>query len=186
MNNEQMNNNQDTTVTPEPLKKPSRLKRWGKELVSMLLIVGVVSYAMDFYYSSDMPEGDAPQISGISVQGEDIDVLALSQSGEPVIVYFWATWCTACKFVSPTINWFSDSHQVVSVALSSGDDERVRRFLTAKDYDFPVLNDSSGQISRDWNISVTPTIVIIKDGQIKHTSTGVTTPWGLWLRTLFI
>jgi hypothetical protein len=54
--------------------------------------------------------------------------------------------------------------------------------LQAKDYSFDVLNDTSGQIGRDWAISVTPTIAIIKDGEIKSITTGVTTPLGIWLR----
>lgn len=102
----------------------------------MILIVGVVSFAMDFYHSRSMPQGDAIPIVDQSIQGDDIDVIELSKSGKPVIVYFWATWCSACKLVSPTVNSFSDSHQVVSVALSSGPDERVQRFLDAKEYDF--------------------------------------------------
>ena len=61
-------------------------------------------------------------------------------------------------------------------------DERVSRYLQAKDYNFDVLNDTSGQIGRDWAISVTPTIAIIKDGEIKSITTGVTTPLGIWLR----
>ncbi|MCF7503120.1 protein disulfide oxidoreductase [Vibrio sp. L3-7] len=179
----------DNAVSNEALKneanKPSRLKKWGKELVSMILIVGVVSFAMDFYHSRNMPQGDAISIVGQSLQGEDIDVIELSKNGKPVIVYFWATWCGACKLVSPTINSFSDSHQVVSVALSSGSDERVQRFLDAKEYQFPTINDISGSISRDWGVNVTPSIVIIKDGKISSIATGVTSPIGLWLRTYF-
>lgn len=102
------------TTKDQPIKgdarKPSRLKKWGKELVSMILIVGLVSFAMDFYHSRSMPKGDAIPIVGQSLQGEDIDVIELSKNGKPVIVYFWATWCGACKFVSPTVNSFNDSH----------------------------------------------------------------------------
>ncbi|WP_394246137.1 protein disulfide oxidoreductase [Vibrio profundi] len=173
-------------IEQSTVKPPSRFKKWGKELAGMILIIAVISYAMDFYYSSSMPSGTAPPIAGMTVQGEMVDAIEMSKSGKPVIIYFWATWCTACKFVSPTINHFAKNHQVVSVALSSGNDDRVRRFLSAKEYDFPVLNDVTSRISRDWEISVTPTIVIIKDGEIQHISTGVTTPWGLWFRTLFV
>lgn len=184
-------NAKDTTGTTESgdakheVKKQSRLKKWGKELISMILIVGVVSFAMDFYHSRNMPQGDAIPIVGQSIQGEDIDVIELSKNGKPVIVYFWATWCGACKLVSPTVNSLSDSHQVVSVAFSSGSDDRVQRFIDAKEYDFPVINDLSGSISRSWGINVTPSIVIIKDGKISSIATGVTSPIGLWLRTYF-
>ncbi|GMM89966.1 protein disulfide oxidoreductase [Vibrio fortis] len=159
-----------------------RIKRWSKELLSILLIVGVISAAMDFYRSQSMPQGNAIPMVGTSIQGEEIDLIELSKQGEPVIVYFWATWCGACKFVSPSVDWLAKSHNVVSVSLSSGPDERVSRYLQAKDYNFDVLNDTSGQIGRDWAISVTPTIAIIKDGEIKSITTGVTTPLGIWLR----
>ncbi|KDN29020.1 membrane protein [Vibrio fortis] len=159
-----------------------RIKRWSKELLSILLIVGVISAAMDFYRSQSMPQGNAIPMVGTSIQGEEIDLIELSKQGEPVIVYFWATWCGACKFVSPSVDWLAKSHNVVSVSLSSGPDERVSRYLQAKDYSFDVLNDTSGQIGRDWAISVTPTIAIIKDGEIKSITTGVTTPLGIWLR----
>ncbi|WP_434763752.1 protein disulfide oxidoreductase [Vibrio fortis] len=159
-----------------------RIKRWSKELLSILLIVGIISVAMDFYRAQSMPQGDALPMVGTTIQGEQIDLLELSKQGEPVIVYFWATWCGACKFVSPSVDWLAKSHNVVSVSLSSGSNERVSRYMKAKDYSFGVLNDTNGHIGRDWAISVTPTIAIIKDGEIKSITTGVTTPLGIWLR----
>jgi len=172
----------DQTENNEQKSLSQRIKRWSKELLSILLIVGVISAAMDFYRSQSMPQGNAIPMVGTSIQGEEIDLIELSKQGEPVIVYFWATWCGACKFVSPSVDWLAKSHNVVSVSLSSGPDERVSRYLQAKDYNFDVLNDTSGQIGRDWAISVTPTIAIIKDGEIKSITTGVTTPLGIWLR----
>ncbi len=172
----------DQTENNEQKSLSQRIKRWSKELLSILLIVGVISAAMDFYRSQSMPQGNAIPMVGTSIQGEEIDLIELSKQGEPVIVYFWATWCGACKFVSPSVDWLAKSHNVVSVSLSSGPDERVSRYLQAKDYSFDVLNDTSGQIGRDWAISVTPTIAIIKDGEIKSITTGVTTPLGIWLR----
>jgi predicted transcriptional regulator len=53
------------------------------------------------------------------------------------------------------------------------------------DYSFPVINDDKGSISRSWGVSATPSIVIIKDGEISFITTGVSTPPGLWLRMLF-
>lgn len=172
-----------TRKSEEPIRT-SRLKKWSKELGLMMIVVVAISLLMDRYYSADMPDGDAPPIVATALSGETIDVIKASLE-KPVIVYFWATWCGACRWVSPTINYFADQHTVVSVALSSGQDERVRQYMQAKQYQFSVLNDSTGHISRDWNIAVTPTIVIIKDGKIKSIATGITSPVGLWLRTLF-
>ncbi|KII77076.1 protein disulfide oxidoreductase [Vibrio renipiscarius] len=165
-------------------KKP-RWRYWLRELFFAIVIIGVASYGMDFYHSNDAPKGKAPEIQAFDINGELVDVNALSQDGQPVIVYFWATWCGACKWVSPTVDWFAEDHHVVTVALSSGDDARIQSYLTAKQHQFPVINDQQGHISREWGISVTPTIAIIKNGDIKYLTAGVTTPWGLWLRTIF-
>lgn len=160
-----------------------RLRKWTKEILSIVIIIGVVSLVMDFYRGASMPSGQAPDIQAVALNGEKIDVNALSQD-KPVIVYFWATWCGACKWVSPTIDWFADDHQVVTVALSSGDNLRVNSYLDAKQHQFTVINDTTGQISRDWKLNVTPTIAIIKNGEIQFLTSGITTPWGLWLRML--
>ncbi|WP_039949004.1 protein disulfide oxidoreductase [Vibrio ichthyoenteri] len=160
-----------------------RLRKWAKELFGIIIIIGVVSIVMDFYHGASMPSGVAPEIQAVALNGESIDVNALSHD-KPVIVYFWATWCGACKWVSPTIDWFAQDHQVVTVALSSGSDQRVKSYLEAKQHQFTVINDNSGRISRDWHLNVTPTIAIIKNGEIQFLTSGITTPWGLWLRTL--
>ena len=167
-------------------KKPrsSRLKKWSKELVSIVILMTLVSMALDWYRSTSMPSGEAPSLKAMTTKGLPVDIIQQSQE-KPVVLYFWATWCGACKFVSPTINWFASDHQVLSIALSSGTNERVQQYMNAKEYDFPVINDTTGLISRQWNISVTPTVVIINKGQIENISTGIITPIGLWLRILF-
>lgn len=166
-------------------KKKSGWKYWLRELGFALVIIAGASYAMDFYHSSSAPKGKAPEIQAMDIEGNPVDVNALSKQDEPVIVYFWATWCGACKWVSPTVDWFSNDHHVVTVALSSGDDERIQSYLDAKQHQFTVINDVEQPVSQAWGISVTPTIAVIKDGEIKYLTAGITTPWGLWLRMLF-
>ncbi len=165
--------------------KKSSWKYWLKEFCLALVIIAVASYAMDFYHSSSAPKGKAPEIQTVDINGNHIDVNALSKQGGTVIVYFWATWCGACKWVSPVIDWFANDHQVVTIALSSGDNARIQSYLDAKQYQFSVINDAQHPVSNEWGIRVTPTIAIVKDGEIKYLTSGITTPWGLWLRTRF-
>lgn len=174
-----------------PRQKPKKgLKGWIKEITSMLIVMTLISTAANWFFTRDMPSGVAPSIVGHTLDGQPINVAQLSKD-KPVIVYFWATWCGACKFVSPVIEFIAQnnteqSKHIFSVALSSGSDERVQRFMTAKEYQFAVLNDQNGQLSRDWNISVTPTVVVIEQGEIKSIATGVTAAVSIWFRSLFM
>lgn len=162
-----------------------KMKRWGKETLIYLVVIIVLSIAVDAWRTKDMPVNTAPILEGISATGEVIDVIAMSKK-KPVIVYFWATWCAACRFVTPTINWFSDSYQVVGISTSSGEDRRVSGYMVSHNYTFTNINDTYGDISRTWGIRVTPTIVIIDKGEIKNITTGITTPPGLLARLSLI
>ena len=130
-----------------------------------------------------MPSGQIPDLVATTTQSEQIDLEAISQD-KPVLLYFWATWCAACKFITPTINWLSDDYQVVSVAIHSGSDKRVNAYMNSHGYDFPVINDEKGVISRQWGVAATPAVVIVKEGKVESITTGISTPPGLWFRML--
>ncbi|TEW52686.1 protein disulfide oxidoreductase [Psychromonas algicola] len=165
-------------------EKKKTKKGWGARLKSILgyvLFFLVVGWGVDLWRAQELVSGKAPELTAVSVQGESIDLLAMSQE-KPVLVYFWATWCSVCSTVSPSVDLVSDGYQVVTVALSSRPDERVQRYLGAKEYDFTVVNDEKGLISRQWGISVTPTLFIINKGEISSVTTGFTSPFGMWAR----
>ena len=163
------------------MKKKKTAIYWLKELFLFSLILIVFSIGMDLWRKQDMPSYNVPPMKGETLTGMPIDVLEMSKN-KPVIVYFWATWCGACQFVTPTINSFSDSYHVVGIPLRSGTNEKLSRYMKAKDYHFPNINDHLGEISNAWGVLVTPTIIIIDNAKIKSITTGITTPWGLQAR----
>ncbi len=165
-------------------KTRPRRQRWLKEGVIAITLLTLFSVGIDLSRSQNMPSDTLPELIATTTQNEQIDLMAMSQK-KPVILYFWATWCAACKFVTPTVNWMSGSNQVVSVAIRSGSDKRINAYLNKHGYNFPAINDEKGTISQAWGIMATPTVVIVKDGQVKSVTTGISTPPGLWLRLLF-
>lgn len=88
-----------------------------------------------------------------------------------------------CRFTTPDVARLqSEGESVMTIALRSGNDGEVSRWLSRKRVTFPVVNDSGGEISRNWEISVTPTLVVVSKGQVVTTTSGWTSYWGMKLR----
>ncbi|MFT6925681.1 MAG: thiol-disulfide isomerase/thioredoxin [Psychromonas sp.] len=174
-------------MTDQKMKKhkpKTKAQRWVKEILILTLILTVFSITIDAWRSREMPSANMPALLMSTLEGDLVDIKKMSHD-KPVLIYFWATWCPVCNFVSPSVNWLSKSHQVISVAITSGDDKRLGQFMAYKEYNFKVINDQSASIGKVWGVAVTPTIVIVKNGEISSITTGFTTPMGMWLRLYF-
>lgn len=164
----------------------ARLKKWMIESVLTLFMGTLVVTGYNLYLQRDMPTGLAPDLQATLLDGSEVDLQQLSKD-KLVLLYFWASWCRVCQWVSPAISDISQSgpYEVMTVALSSGTDHRLKTYLQAKDLSFPTINDDDNIISRNWAVSVTPSIFIIKKGEIKSVTTGFTTKAGMQARLLF-
>jgi thiol-disulfide isomerase/thioredoxin len=156
-----------------------------KKSLLYILLFTLISFAVDLWRTQDFTSSQSPITQAVALSGSSIDLNALSQD-KPVVVYFWATWCGACKFVTPTINWLSQYYDVVAISSGSGEDRRVQAYLNSHDYQFENINDPRSHLSSRWNLKVTPTIAIIENGEIKNITTGITTPTGLLARLWFL
>ncbi|MGD9201436.1 MAG: thioredoxin [Chitinispirillia bacterium] len=78
------------------------------------------------------------------------------QSDQPVLVDFWAPWCGPCRMVGPII-------------------ENVAQKTEGKAKVYKLNVDENPLVSRKYNITGIPTVLIFKDGQIKDEFVGVRT-----------
>ncbi len=155
-----------------------------KEIAVTLVFAAIFITGYNLYLQKDMPTGIAPSLQYTDLSGHSIDLQKLSAE-KPVLLYFWATWCHVCSWTSPAISDLSENYNVVTVALSSGRDQRVQAYAKANELKFPIINDHSGQLNSDWMINVTPSIYIVRNGEIKSVTTGFTTKVGLLVRLWF-
>ena len=76
--------------------------------------------------------------------------------GKPVLVNFWASWCTPCRQEMPAIVRAYDAHQrdglvVVGVDLQENDGQ-VRDFAQEFGMKFPIVIDRNGGVGQAWHI----------------------------------
>ena len=165
-----------TTTNPQP-----RWRRWGKEALWLLLMALVISTLLDLWRSPTLPEG--AMSTPVTLQdGSNTDLATLSQ-GKPLLVYYWASWCPVCRFTTDTVDQiWQQGDNVLTVALRSGNSEQLGKGMSKKGLTFPTHNDESGELAARWQVGVTPTFLVIKDGKLVSSTTGWSSKWGLQLR----
>lgn len=109
------------------------------------------------------------------MEGHEVNTADLGFDG-PVIISFWATWCSSCKRELNTIadvytDW-QDETGVNLVAVSI-DDERSKNqvpvYVNGKAWDYLVLMDPNGDFKRAMGVNNVPhTFLVDTDGTIVY------------------
>ena len=163
----------------------SRKSGWIKSILQTFLIFLVLSVILDIWRSPRQPVVESEQM-WVTSAGHVVQLQKLGNE-RATLIYFWGSWCGICRYTSPAVNKLSEKGvPVVGVALQSGTMPEVQRYLQQHQWSFETINDETGDLSREWEIKAAPTIAIIKNGKIRHSTSGISSYWGLYLRWKWI
>ncbi len=101
--------------------------------------------------------------------------------GKPVVLNFWASWCSPCKMEMPDFNEayknLGNEIQFMMVNLTNGyngeDFEQATSFMESRNYEFPVfydINEDAG--SKYYTYSIPVTYFIDADGLLIAQASG--------------
>jgi peroxiredoxin len=79
--------------------------------------------------------------------------------GKVVLVNFWATWCPPCRKEMPDLDALYKrfaAKGLVILAISDEEDARVRPFITAQKYTYPILLDPGSTINKRFLVQGIP------------------------------
>jgi peroxiredoxin len=146
-----------------------------KKLV--LLVVSVCVLLVGFsqeektIFKNTVPAVDLKDVNGKTINTGDIN-----NDGKPIIISFWATWCSPCKKELNTIHdVFEDWVEETGVKLIavSVDDERTKSrvspYADSKGWEYDILLDPNGEFKRAMGVNNVPhTFVIDGTGKIVY------------------
>lgn len=176
------------------------MKYKGLILILSGLLVGVLLGALVFFSGPNnyrpasnrrLPPTIGSPVKGFQLHSPAETPFSLSDfRGKPVVINFWATWCTPCKEEMPLLEEFYNRYpnQMVIIGINSGEDKAtVDQFLGSQKITFPILLDLDGNVSDEYFVKNFPmTFFIDKDGILRAQHIGMLTEDRLhvYLRTI--
>lgn len=123
-----------------------------------------------------------PEITLRDIHGHSIDVATLTQTGKPVIISFFATWCKPCMRELKAINelfpdWQDETGlQMYIVSIDQAQDShKVKPLVDANAWEYNVLLDPNGTLKRAMNVQSIPHIFVFNSkGEIVYNHVGYT------------
>jgi peroxiredoxin len=132
-------------------------------------------FALTSLASSGLEGQQAPDFSLKSSTGQN---LRLSEyRGDVVMINFWATWCGPCRQEMPLLDELYTRYERVGFNLLGVniDDDSSRAMKMAADLgiNFPVLFDSSKEVSKLYQVNAMPvTVLVDREGNVRHVHHG--------------
>ncbi|MBU1928171.1 redoxin domain-containing protein [bacterium] len=159
-----------------------KIVHYTKEIIFFVITITVLANIVSFYKSGDLNKSPL-NIVNITLLDKQAYIL---QKNKPILIHFWASWCPTCKLEASNIQKLSEHFEVLTIAVKSGTDAEIKKYLDENNFDFNVLNDNSGFISSEFNIAAFPTTFIYdKEKNLAFSEVGYTSTFGLWLRMLW-
>ena len=119
----------------------------------------------------------APAAAVHTLDGQTVNLSQYLGKG-PVLLEFWATWCSNCKELEPKllrlVKQYSPRMTFIDVAVSVNQSpERVKRYVEKYHYTHHMVYDTDGNAVTAYDVPATSYVVIIdKAGKVVYTGLG--------------
>lgn len=139
-----------------------------------LLFLGLAFTAMTFAQEENSLK-QLPSVRLVDMDGKAVNTAELGFDG-PIIISFWATWCSPCKRELNTIHeLYADWQEETGVTLVAVtiDDEKTKNqvpvYVNGKGWEYLVLMDTNGDFKRAMGVNNVPhTFLVNQEGNIVY------------------
>ncbi len=161
----------------------AKIFKYIKETLVFFIVLAVALNLISFYRSLDLNDSKLDIKSFKLLDGSTYHVA----NDKPILLHFWATWCSVCKLETPTIQKISQDYELISIAVNSGSNEDIKKYMKEHKVNFKVVNDENGFFAKKFNVKAFPTTFIYgKDKELKFSEVGYTTTAGFYSKMVFV
>lgn len=144
---------------------------------NLLLGGALLLGAMPLTAQAPAPGMKAPVITVAALDGRRVTIDAAA-TGRPVVIEFWATWCSVCDELLPRMRTahaqFKDRVDFYGVNVTVNESRtRVQRWVEREQPPYHTLYDEQGIAVRAFGAPTTSYVVIVDaSGTVRYTGSG--------------
>lgn len=131
-----------------------------KKLILTLLVI--CSASILFAQDND-PANSLPAVNIFDIDQTPFNTSDIQNDGKPIIISFWATWCTPCvkelNTIHETYEDWQEETGVKLIAISIDDARnaaRVKPFVNGRSWEYEVYLDKNSDFKRAMNVVNVP------------------------------
>lgn len=114
------------------------------------------------------------QAPGFTLETPTGEMVSLGDyEGQPVLVFFWASWCSVCKRTMPGLqsvyeDYAAEGFEILAVNTTSQDNlSSAVDYFRSQGYAYQMLLDKSGNISQTYKLNAVPLSILVNpDGEV--------------------
>jgi len=157
-------------TTSEQIQRVNKIKYKVAKLEPLNVVIPeskIISGLIKLKTKTFMPKIELNALNGEAMKIPD------DYRGKALLINFWATWCPHCVEEIPSMNRalnHLDPERFAMISISYKDSKAILdEFVKKVKVDFPILLDSDGKLSEQWNIFAFPSSFLIDaNGQIHY------------------
>ena len=146
-------------------------RRTLREKICLITVIWAMSIALSFLFATNMRGANLLDLTLIDIDGKKVHLDKLAED-EPLLLYFWATWCKPCRKTQPKIadlaKKYKERVEVVGINVGGLDSPKdIKKYITRHRITYTMLIDHDDEAVKAYSVSAIPVVILLdKTGKI--------------------
>jgi thiol-disulfide isomerase/thioredoxin len=138
-----------------------------REKIFFFTLILTMSISSFFLYAANTRGGNLVELTLVDVDGKKVRLDQVAKD-QPLLLYFWATWCKPCRKTEPKVSAlakkYKDKVKVVGINVGGLDSPKdIEKYISRQRITYTMLIDHNDEAIKAYSISAIPVIILVDD-----------------------